>query len=285
MAEGFPGPEDHSPDRGQPVLQIRGLNVDAGPRRILRQIQLELHAREVLGILGPSGAGKTTLLRCLNRLTDLDSSLRVTGEVLLNGHSIFAPGMDCDALRTCVGMLFQQPVVFPVSILRNVLFGARHQRRRNRKESMALAETALREAGLWDEVKERLHEPAIKLSTGQQQRLCLARTLAVNPEIILMDEPTSALDARSAAVIERLVLRLAKTRSIVLVTHNVDQARRVADRIIRMEPRQGAGEILECAINARPPHDFACESETRPRDTPKTMSPPQRLARGQIPAG
>jgi len=226
-----------------PILEARGLCVTAGDRPILRNISVEIRPRQVLGVVGRSGAGKSTLLRCLNRLIELDPGLRVSGDILFHGRSVFAPGTDADALRARIGILFQQPVVFPVSILKNVLFGARHLRRLRRAEADALATRALREAALWDEVKDRLAEPAARLSTGQQQRLCLARTLALDPEIILMDEPTSALDVQSAEAIERLILRLKTARTIILVTHNLGQARRVADELVCLGARNGAGEV------------------------------------------
>ena len=228
------------------VLQVRALSVFAGTRQLLRTVSFSIPARQVFGVIGPSGAGKSTLLRCLNRLIDLDSSLRLEGDIHLHGRSIFAPDVDVDALRARMGILFQQPVVFPVSVYKNVLFGARHLDRVARAEWPALAERALREAALWDEVKDRLHEPGVRLSVGQQQRLCLARTLAVDPEVILMDEPTSALDAKSTEAIEELILRLKATRTIVLVTHNLAQARRVAGALACIAVRDGAGEIAEC---------------------------------------
>lgn len=227
------------------ILQTRSLSVFAGSRELLRRISLSIPAHQVFGVIGPSGAGKSTLLRCLNRLVELDSSLRLEGDILLHDRSIFAPDTDLDALRARVGIIFQQPVVFPVSIYKNVLFGARHLGRVARSEWPALVERALREAALWDEVKDRLDELAAKLSVGQQQRLCLARTLAVDPEIILMDEPTSSLDQKSVEAIEELILRLKQRRTIVLVTHNLGQARRIADWLVCISPRKGAGEIIE----------------------------------------
>ncbi|MBM3824847.1 MAG: ATP-binding cassette domain-containing protein [Verrucomicrobia bacterium] len=240
------------------LLEVRGLNVFAGSRHLLREVNLSIAPRQAFGLVGPSGAGKSTLLRCLNRLIELDSSLRVEGDILLRGRSIRSPEVDADALRARVGMLFQQPVVFPVSIRRNVLFGVRHLRPLSRLESAALTQRALREAALWDEVKDRLDEPAAKLSVGQQQRLCLARALALDPEILLMDEPTSSLDEKSADAVEQLILKLKATRTIVLVTHNLGQARRVADVLARIEPREGVGEIVatgSCAevLGARDP--------------------------------
>ncbi len=228
---------------GHPHIETRGLTVDAGGKTLLRDINLVIRRREVAAIIGPSGAGKSTLLKSLNRLVELDPRFRVRGEVLLAGMSIHAPEVDVDELRARVGILFQQPVVFPTSILRNVLFGVRHHGKVPKRDWAALAERALVEANLWSEVRDRLAESALRLSVGQQQRLCLARTLAVDPEIILMDEPTSALDPRSTEAIEELVVRLKSSRTIVLVTHNLDQARRVADRVSCLAVRDGAGEI------------------------------------------
>ncbi|MGH8019693.1 MAG: phosphate ABC transporter ATP-binding protein [Opitutaceae bacterium] len=229
------------------VLEAKRLRVSTRAREVLRDVSLRIQSRQIFTVIGPSGAGKTTLLRCLNRLVDLTPGLRVDGEVLFRGASIRAPDTDVDALRARMGMLFQQPVVFPMSIERNAVFGVRHLARVGRSERSAIAERALREAALWDEVKDRLHEPALRLSAGQQQRLCLARTLAVEPEVILMDEPTSALDPKSAEAIEDLILRLKERRSIVLVTHNLAQARRVSDWVACLCVRDGAGEMIESA--------------------------------------
>lgn len=228
------------------ILHVRGLAVSAGPRALLRDIDLAIPERRVFGIIGPSGAGKSTLLRCLNRLVDLDESLHVSGDVELDGRSIFAPDVDVDTLRARVGILFQQPAIFPVSIEKNVLFGARHLRRLDRRAAADLAERALRDAALWDEVKDRLDAPAVKLSVGQQQRLCLARALALDPEVLLMDEPTSALDVQSTDAIERLIVRLAPRCTIVLVTHDIDQARRVTDRLACLGLRDGVGRLVQC---------------------------------------
>ena len=229
------------------VLDARGIGVTASGRAILRGIDLKVPPRQVLGLIGPSGVGKTTLLRCLNRLVDLTPGLRVEGQVLFQGRDVYAPGTDVDALRARVGMVFQQPVVFPRSVLENVVFGVRRLRRLPRRRWAETAEAALREAALWDEVKDRLHEPGQSLSVGQQQRLCLARTLAVGPEVILMDEPTSALDPRSAEAIEDLVRRLKERHAIVLVTHNIGQARRLADWLACLCVRDGVGQVAETA--------------------------------------
>ena len=230
-----------------PILETRALSVHAGPKSLIRSVSFAVPAGQVFGLIGPSGAGKTTLLRALNRLTDLIPGLRVSGDVMLRGESIHAPGVDVNALRAKVGMLFQQPVIFPASIADNVLFGAKRLRKLARSESAELVESALREAVLWEETKDRLRASATSLSVGQQQRLCLARALAVQPEIILMDEPTSALDPKSTQAIEELIVRLKERHTIVIVTHNVAQARRITDWIACLCVRDGAGEIVESA--------------------------------------
>lgn len=230
-----------------PILRARDLAVHANGRALIRRVNLAVTPGQVFGIIGPSGAGKSTLLRALNRLADLIPGLRVSGDVTLHGRSIYAPGTDVNALRTTVGMLFQQPVVFPASITENVLFGAKRLRALSRAQRHELVETALTEVALWGEVKDRLRAPALALSVGQQQRLCLARTLAVEPEVILMDEPTSALDPRSTQAIEELIVRLKARRTIIIVTHNVAQARRITDWIACICVRDGCGEIVESA--------------------------------------
>jgi phosphate transport system ATP-binding protein len=230
-----------------PVLEVRGLTVTAGTRTILRNVNLSIPPRQVFGLIGPSGAGKSTLLKCLNRLAELTPGLRVTGDVLLGGQSVFGTGTNPDDLRGRIGMLFQQPVVFPRSIYQNVVFGVRHLGTVPRRRWPEVVEAALREAALWDEVKDRLGEPAVKLSVGQQQRLCLARALACGPEVILMDEPTSALDPRSTQLIEELLVRLKERHTVVLVTHNIPQARRVADWLACVCVNDGVGEVMETA--------------------------------------
>ncbi len=232
---------------GPRLLSVRDVTVSAGKKLLIRRASFDVHAREVVGLIGPSGAGKSTLLRCINRLTDLSGNLRVAGDIRFRDLAVLDRSIDVNALRERIGMLFQQPVVFPVSIAENVLFGAKRLRRLSRNDRFTLIERSLREAALWDEVKDRLRQPALQLSVGQQQRLCLARTLAVEPEVILMDEPTSALDPRSTREIEELILRLKETRTVVLVTHDVEQARRVTDWIACVCVRDGAGEIVESA--------------------------------------
>jgi phosphate transport system ATP-binding protein len=234
------------PEISRPALVIRGLSVDAKNRPILRQVDLEIPRHQVLGIIGPSGAGKSTLLKTLNRLVDLESpSLAVSGRVELDGRNIYDRSVDADEIRARIGILFQRPVVFPCSIFHNVLFGVRRVNRLPRRDWQRQAERSLCEAALWDEVKDRLDDDATTLSVGQQQRLCLARTLALEPEVILMDEPTSALDPRATQAIEELIIRLKRQHTVVLVTHDPAQARRVTDSLACLCVCDGAGELLE----------------------------------------
>ncbi len=231
-----------------PMLATEALGVSVGGRVILRDVSLRIAPRQVYGLVGPSGAGKSTLLRAFNRLLDLQPGYTVSGRVLFKGRDVRAPGEDADTLRRRVGMVFQQPAVFPTSIAANVVFGARHHTPLPKAARAELVETSLRQAGLWNEVKDRLAESALRLSVGQQQRLCLARTLAVDPEVVLMDEPTSALDARSTELIEQLILELKRTRTVVLVTHNLEQARRVTDWVTCLCPDADAtGRVLDSA--------------------------------------
>ena len=228
-----------------PILQIQKLEVRTHARLLLRNITLSIFEGEIFGLIGPSGAGKSTLLRSLNRLNDLLPGLYVKGDVLLRGQSVYARDTEVNSIRTRIGMLFQQPVIFPTTIRENVLFGAKRVLALGKVEQTVRVESALRESSLWDEVKDRLQQPASALSVGQQQRLCLARALAVQPEVLLMDEPTSALDPRSTAAIEELLLRLKTRHTIVIVTHNITQARRVTSSLAFVAIQDGAGEILE----------------------------------------
>jgi phosphate transport system ATP-binding protein len=229
----------------KPILDVREVEVRAGNTVLISSAQFEVAKGEVFGLIGPSGAGKSTLLRSLNRLNDLAPGLQVRADVLLQGWNIYAADADVNAVRARVGMLFQQPVVFPESIAENVLFGAKRLRSLSRSERAALIESSLREAALWEEVRDRLNRSATTLSVGQQQRLCLARALAVGPDVLLMDEPTSALDPKSTAAIEELVRRLKERLAIVIVTHNLAQARRVTDRLACLCVREGVGQIIE----------------------------------------
>ncbi|MDR7415174.1 MAG: phosphate ABC transporter ATP-binding protein PstB [Armatimonadota bacterium] len=214
----------------EPVLQIRDLRVRYGDRVALRGVSLDIPERRITAIIGPSGCGKSTLIRSLNRMNDLIPGARVEGQVLFRGQDIYAPGVDPVEVRVRIGMVFQKPNPFPKSVYENVAFGLRLHRRLSRRELDERVERALRLAALWDEVKDDLHRKSgLELSGGQQQRLCIARALAVEPEVLLMDEPCSALDPISTARIEDLMEDLKQNYTIVIVTHNMQQAARVSD--------------------------------------------------------
>jgi|AntRauTorckE6833_2_1112554.scaffolds.fasta_scaffold18252_2 phosphate transport system ATP-binding protein len=253
-----------------PILQIRDLAVSVRRREILSKVSLDLQSGQILGILGPSGGGKSTLLRAINRLLELQPGYKVTGSILLHGKEILTSSVNPDALRERIGMIFQQPAVFPATIAQNVLFGAKRLRKLSKTERTELIEKSLREAALWDEVKDRLHESAQRLSIGQQQRLCLARTLAVDPEIVLMDEPTSALDPRAAEAVEAGIQLMKASRSVILVTHNLDQARRITDWVACLCTDSGHGQILESACCDAFFESDSCQRvfSTLPEDSP-----------------
>ena len=210
-------------------IEVRDLSVWYGETRALTDVTLPLSANRVTALIGPSGCGKTTLLRTLNRMTDIVPNARVTGDILLDGASILAPGSDAVALRRRIGMVFQKSNPFPRSVFENVAYGLRINGLRDRREIADRVEESLRAAAIWNEVQGRLHDSALTLSGGQQQRLCIARALAVQPEVLLMDEPASALDPMATQRIEELILALKKTYTIVIVTHNMQQAARVSD--------------------------------------------------------
>lgn len=213
------------------VLAIRGLRVAFSGNEILHGVDIDAPRGGVVALVGPSGCGKTTLLRSVNRLTELAPTASITGEVQLDGSNIYDRGTDLNLLRRRIGMVFQQPNPFPMTIFDNVAFAMREQAksRPSRSSLLPAVEDVLQRAGLWDEVKDNLDRNALSLSGGQQQRLCIARTLAANPEVILMDEPCSALDPRSTARIEELIVQLAGSLTIVIVTHNLAQAKRIGD--------------------------------------------------------
>jgi phosphate transport system ATP-binding protein len=212
-------------------MAIRDLDFYYGNNRALKGITLDLPEKRVTGMIGPSGCGKSTLLRVLNRMFDLYPGQRADGEVIMDGEDILAPGTDLNALRSRVGMVFQKPTPFPMSIYDNVAFGVRLHEKLPRAEMDGRVEWALARAALWGEVRDRLKSPAAGLSGGQQQRLCIARTIAVRPEIILLDEPTSALDPISTLKIEELIDELKRDFTIAIVTHNMQQAARCADQV------------------------------------------------------
>jgi phosphate transport system ATP-binding protein len=213
------------------VMTIAGWKVRFGSKQVLNGIDLPVHRNTVLALIGPSGCGKTTLLRSLNRLLELAPTAVHEGEIALDGENIYASSQDLNLLRRRVGMVFQQPNPFPMSIFENVAFAIREQARRRprRSELEPKVEDVLTRAGIWDEVKDNLNRSALSLSGGQQQRLCIARTLAADPEVMLMDEPCSALDPRSTARIEELIGQIKEDVTVVIVTHNMQQARRVSD--------------------------------------------------------
>ena len=211
-------------------LDARRVSVFYGEKRALRDVTLAVPERRITAFIGPSGCGKSTLLRSYNRMNDTITSCRTEGEILLDGSDILAPSYDVVALRRSVGMVFQKPNPFPKSIYDNVAYGPRIAGIKGRGELDEIVENALRASFLWDEVRDQLHHPATSLSGGQQQRLCIARALAVDPKVLLMDEPTSALDPISTEAIERLMKELTETYTIVIVTHNMQQAQRIADQ-------------------------------------------------------
>jgi phosphate transport system ATP-binding protein len=221
-------PDLEAPPLADPiVLAARNLSVWYGASLALKEIDIEIPRGQITALIGPSGCGKSTLLRCFNRMNDLIPGARMEGEVLFDGKSITGPGTDPVALRRRIGMVFQKPNPFPKSVYQNVAWGAKINGYRGDMD--ALVEKSLRRAALWDEVKNKLHRSGLELSGGQQQRLCIARTLAVEPEVILMDEPCSALDPVSTARVEDLMDDLKDEYTIVIVTHNMQQARRVSD--------------------------------------------------------
>lgn len=224
-----------------PHIEIKGLNVFVEDQHILKDINLEIPNNCITSIIGPSGCGKTTLLKTLNRLLDDSTEVKVTGSVLVNGEDIYGPDAEVTHIRKKMGLLSQKPFPLPMSIFDNIAYGPKIHGNKDKKSLKAIVERQLRNVGLWEEVKDRLDGSASKLSIGQQQRLCLARGLAVEPEIILGDESTSALDPISTQVIENLLVQLKQDYTIVLVTHILRQARRVSDYILFLYN----GEVIE----------------------------------------
>jgi phosphate transport system ATP-binding protein len=213
----------------KPMIQIRNLNFWYGPKQALFDVNVAIAPHRTTAFIGPSGCGKTTLLRCLNRMNDLIDGSRVEGDITMHGQNVYAPEVDVIELRKQIGMVFQKSNPFPKSIFENVAYGLRIQGVTNNAELTMRVAESLRKAALWDEVKDRLHESALQLSGGQQQRLCIARAIAVEPEVVLMDEPCSALDPTATAKIEELIQDLEQYYTIIIVTHNMQQAARVSD--------------------------------------------------------
>jgi len=230
-----------------PKMETRALSVAFGDTRVLRDVTLEIHTGRVTCLIGPSGCGKSTFLRALNRMNELTGGARTSGRVLLDGEDIYASGLDAVAVRRRVGMVFQRSNPFPKSIAANVAFGLKMAGVRDRRAVAARVEESLRAAALWDEVKDRLDESALALSGGQQQRLCIARAIATQPEVLLLDEPTSALDPHATERVEELILSLKRRYTLVLVTHSLAQAARVADEAAFFY----LGELIESGEAAR----------------------------------
>jgi phosphate transport system ATP-binding protein len=216
-------------EKSQSVIETRNLNLWYGEKQALADITMDVERNRVTALIGPSGCGKSTLIRVFNRMNDLIDSCRVEGSVLIDGEEIYRPSVDVVTIRKRVGMVFQKPNPFPKSIYENVAYGPRIHGITEKKDLDRIVEESLHNSALWNEVKDRLHDPANGLSGGQQQRLCIARCLAVEPEIILMDEPCSALDPIATAKIENLIEILKRTYTVVIVTHNMQQAARVSD--------------------------------------------------------
>ena len=210
-------------------ISVKNFNFYYGDFKALKGINMDIMKNKVTALIGPSGCGKSTFLRSLNRMNDLISSVKYEGEILLDDQNIFDKQFDIVELRKKVGMVFQKPNPFPKSIYENLVYAPKLHGETNKKKLDEIVESSLKAVALWDEVKDKLHQSALGLSGGQQQRLCIARAISINPEILLMDEPTSALDPISTAKIEELIVELAKNYSIVIVTHNIQQASRISD--------------------------------------------------------
>ncbi len=223
--EGDPLPRDVS----TPILEARNLNLWFGDAHILEEVSMSIRRNRVTALIGPSGCGKSTLLRCFNRMNDLIDHTKITGDVTFEAGNIYAPGTDVVLLRKRIGMVFQKPNPFPKSVYENIAYGPRVHGIKDRKELDRIVEKSLKDAALWEEVRDRLNNSALGLSGGQQQRLCIARTLAVGPEVILMDEPCSALDPIATAKIENLIEKLKQDYTVIIVTHNMQQAARASD--------------------------------------------------------
>ena len=228
----------------EPILQTKNLNVYYGTKRVVTDVTLDFVRNRITAIIGPSGCGKSTLLRCFNRMNDLIPSATITGQVLFEGQDLYAPDVDPTEIRYQIGMVFQNPNPFPKSIFDNVAFGPRINGFRGNLPE--LVERSLRRAALWEEVKDRLKTGALALSGGQQQRLCIARALAVEPRVILMDEPCSSLDPIATLAVEDLMRELSQDYSIIIVTHNMQQAARVSDHTaFLMANHDRMGELIE----------------------------------------
>lgn len=235
-------------------LRIRNLSVSYGTQEVLKNISIDIPDNKITVIIGPSGCGKTTLLKSLNRLLDTVDGVKIEGHIYIDDEDIYDPAVEATHIRKKMGLLSQKPQVLPMSVFDNIAYGPKIHGQRDKKALRTLVERELKAAGLWDEVKDRLHEPASRLSVGQQQRLCLARGLAVEPEIILGDEPTSALDPQSSRIVEQRLMALKSDYTVIVVTHILRQARRIADYLAFVY----LGELVE--------HGPAAEVFANPKD-------------------
>lgn len=232
----------------QPFIEVDRLSLHYGKKPAFQDVTLSINKGCITALVGPSGCGKTSFLTCLNRLTNLIAGCRISGRITIDTLDVLAPGTNVIQLRRRIGMIFQKPNPFPFSIQKNLEFPLREHGFRDREQIAIIIETGLRDVGLWDEVKDRLDSSALALSGGQQQRLCMARALVLAPEVLLMDEPCSALDPISSGVVEDLILSLKSRYTVLIVTHNLAQARRIADYAALLWVQNGAGQLIEAGI-------------------------------------
>ncbi|MBW4448524.1 MAG: phosphate ABC transporter ATP-binding protein [Spirirestis rafaelensis WJT71-NPBG6] len=236
---------DYHTRNSQPLIQTENLTLQYGQKTAFADVTLDVNQGEILALVGPSGCGKTSFLSCLNRLTDMIPQCRVRGRIQMGTLEVLDAKTNAIALRRKVGMIFQKPNPFPLSIWKNLELPLREHGIRNREQIDAIVETTLQDVGLWDEVKDRLHTSALALSGGQQQRLCIARALGLQPEVLLLDEPCSALDPISSGVVEDLITSLRGRYTLLIVTHNLAQAKRIADQVALFWVQSGVGQLIE----------------------------------------
>ena len=229
----------------EPILKIENFSFFYGPKKALHEINMSLESKKITAIIGPSGCGKSTLLRSLNRMNDLIDETKYAGKIIYKAQNILEPRYDVVNLRKTIGMVFQKPNPFPKSIYENIIYGPKLNGLKEKAAQVELAEKLLKKVGLWNEVKDRIHQSALALSGGQQQRLCIARALSVNPDILLMDEPCSALDPVATATIEDLMQQLVHETTMVIVTHNMQQAARVSQHTAFLMVNEGSGHLVE----------------------------------------
>ncbi|MFK7824424.1 MAG: phosphate ABC transporter ATP-binding protein [Oligoflexales bacterium] len=228
----------------EPLLTVSDLTIKNQNSVILKDAEFSIYKNSITSVVGPSGAGKTTLLRSINRLLDECDGYDIKGNIFLENESLYSPNSNKYEIRRRIGLVFQKPTIFPTSIFKNVIFGIRHVEPRKSKDYYPLVEQCLKDAFLWEEVKNRLHEHALHLSIGQQQRLAISRSLAVGPKILMMDEPTSSLDPGATKEIESLIKRLAEEKAILIVTHDIDQAIKISDQIIALTPNHDGAKTV-----------------------------------------